>query len=153
VLDYTGADAVMIGRAAQARPWIFAQIDHYLQHGSHRAPITVAEVQQLLLQHIDEHYAHYGEFIGARTARKRIHFLARGLRGGAQLSDRVNQTDDCALQRRALEEFLQEAAARSPFFEYIGDADYDQPQDARASIDNNGAGAHRIEPVIAAYAH
>jgi tRNA-dihydrouridine synthase B len=123
VLAHTGADAVMIGRAAQARPWIFREIDYYLQHGRAMAPPSVAEMQPLLLQHLDEHYLHYGEVQGARTARKRIHFLARGLRGGAELSDRVNQTEDCAIQRRAFEEFLQEAAAHGRFFEYIGAAD------------------------------
>jgi tRNA-dihydrouridine synthase B len=122
VLAYTGADAVMVGRAAQARPWIFADIDHYLRTGTQRAPVRIADVQPLLLQHLDEHYGHYGEPMGARTARKRIHFLARGLRDGNRLADRINQIDDCAEQRRAFEEFLQEAAARSPFFEYIGAA-------------------------------
>jgi tRNA-dihydrouridine synthase B len=122
VLAYTGADAVMVGRAAQARPWIFREIDYYLRHGERRPPTSIAELQPLLLQHLDEHYLHYGEPTGARTARKRIHFLARGLRGGEELSDRVNRTEDCAEQRRAFEEFLQEAAARGPFFEYIGAA-------------------------------
>lgn len=119
VLAHTRADAVMIGRAAQSRPWIFREIDHYLRHGTPMAPPSIEEVRPLLLRHLDEHYLHYGEPIGARTARKRIHFLARGLRGGEALSDRVNQTDDCAEQRRAFEDFLQEAAARSRFFEYI----------------------------------
>ncbi len=119
VLAHTGADAVMIGRAAQERPWIFAEIDHYLRLGMRMAPPSIAEVQPLLLQHLDEHYLHYGEPMGARTARKRIHFLARKLRGGHELCDRVNQTDDYAGQRRAFEEFLQEAAARGRFFEYI----------------------------------
>ena len=119
VLAHTGADAVMIGRAAQERPWIFAEIDHYLRHGARMAPPSIAEVRPLLLQHLDEHYLHYGEPMGARTARKRIHFLARKLRGGHELCDRVNQTDDYAEQRRAFEEFLQEAAARGRFFEYI----------------------------------
>jgi tRNA-dihydrouridine synthase B len=109
----------MIGRAAQSRPWIFAEIDFYLQHGTRMAPPSIAEVQALLLRHLDEHYLHYGEPMGARTARKRIHFLARGLRGGEELCTRVNQTDDCTEQRRIFEEFLQQAAARSRFFEYI----------------------------------
>jgi tRNA-dihydrouridine synthase B len=122
VLAYTGADAVMVGRAAQARPWIFADIDHYLRTGTKRAPVRIADVQPLLLRHLDEHYRHYGEPLGARTARKRIHFLARGLRDGNRLADRINLIDDCAEQRRAFEEFLREAAARSPFFEYIGAA-------------------------------
>ena len=119
VLERTGADAIMIGRAAQARPWIFRDIDRYLRNGTKALPAAIAEIAPLLLLHLDEHYAHYGEYIGARTARKRIHFLARGLRGGAQLSQRFNEMDNCNAQRDALQEFLAEAAARNPFFEYI----------------------------------
>jgi tRNA-dihydrouridine synthase B len=121
VLQRTGADAVMIGRAAQARPWLFREIEHFLEHGTALAPPRIAEARPLLLRHLDEHYAHHGAVAGARSARKRIHFLARGLRGGAHLCDRVNQTEDCAEQRRALEEFLDDAAAHGPFFEYIED--------------------------------
>jgi len=120
VLQYTGADAVMIGRAAQARPWIFREMEYFLEHGSPMAAPAIAALQPLLLQHLDEHYAHHGECIGVRSARKRIHFLARGLRGGAALCDRVNHIEDAAEQRRAFEDFLIESAARAPFFEYIG---------------------------------
>jgi tRNA-dihydrouridine synthase B len=138
VLRHTGADAVMIGRAAQARPWIFREIEHFLQHGTPMAPIAIAEVRPLLLRHLDEHFGHYGTAVGARSARKRIHFLARGLRGGARLSDRVNQTEDCARQRRALEDFLDEAAARGPFFEYIGEV-----EDAPAKLDAGDTTDHK----------
>ncbi len=119
VLNYTGADAIMIGRAAQTRPWIFREINHFLINGTKMAPASIAEMRPLLLSYLDEHYTHYGELIGARSARKRIHFLARGLRNGTQLCERVNQTENCAEQRRALDEFLLEAAAHYPFFEYI----------------------------------
>ena len=127
VLAHTGADAVMIGRAAQARPWIFREIDHYLRHGTKMAPPTIAELMPLLLRHLDEHYQHYGEPMGARTARKRLHFLARGLRGGADFCDLINQMDDAVQQRRAFEEFLHWAAAQGPFFEYIDATDGAQP--------------------------
>lgn len=123
VLDRTGADAVMIGRAAQERPWIFREISHFLTHGRTAPAPTIEQLRPHLLQHLDEHYAHYGEFIGARTARKRIQFLVRRLRGGAQLRERINGTEDCAQQRRAFDEFLLEAAAHCPIFEYIGAAD------------------------------
>ncbi len=133
VLEHTGADAVMLGRAAQARPGIFREIEQFLQHGTVAAPPRVEEMRPLLLRHIDEHFAHYGEFIGARSARKRIHFLARGLRRGAQLCERVNGTEDVAQQRAALVEFLDEAAAHGPFFEYIerslSDIDADEAPD------------------------
>jgi tRNA-dihydrouridine synthase B len=123
VLAHTKADAVMIGRAAQVRPWIFREVGHFLQHGTKVAPPTVDELRPILLQYLDDHYRHHGASIGTRTARKRIHFLARRLRGGAQLCDRINRTDDTAQQRRAFEEFLLEAAARNPFFEYIDTLD------------------------------
>jgi len=119
VLAYTGADAVMIGRAAQSRPWIFREIDHFLCNGTKLAPMRIADVRPLLLRYLDEHHSHLGELLGARSARKRIHFLARGLRGGRELCERVNGMDDCVQQRRALDDFLLESAARHPFFEYI----------------------------------
>jgi tRNA-dihydrouridine synthase B len=142
VLRRTGADAVMIGRAAQARPWIFREVDHYLRHGTALAPLRIDALAPLLLRHLDEHYAHYGEFIGARTARKRIHFLARGLRGGACLAERFNATEDCAEQRHAFEEFLTQAAAHAAFFEYIDEQDAplrcELSSDRRAHTTNNG---------------
>lgn len=129
VLHYTGSDAVMIGRAAQARPWIFREIDHFLRNGTKMPPMSIAEVRPVLLRYLDEHHLHHGELAGARSARKRIHFLARGLRGGRQLCERVNATQECAQQRHALDEFLLESAARSPFFEYIDATDAGAPQD------------------------
>lgn len=123
VLRYTGADAVMIGRAAQSRPWIFSEVEHYLRHGTERAPLRIEFVRKLLLRHMDEHYAHYGDYIGVRTARKRLHFLARGLRGGRAFIARINVIENASEQRRALEDFLSAAAARGPFFEYIDDTD------------------------------
>ena len=121
VLHYTGADAVMIGRAAQSRPWIFREIDHFLRNGTKLTPTRIADLRPLLLRYLDEHHLHHGEVTGARTARKRIHFLARRLRGGRQLCEHINATESCAEQRRALDEFLLESAARHPFFEYIDD--------------------------------
>ncbi len=71
VLRYTGADAVMIGRAAQGRPWIFREITHYLATGEYLAQPLVMEVRRLLLDHLQDHYALYGEDSGVRSARKR----------------------------------------------------------------------------------
>jgi tRNA-dihydrouridine synthase B len=67
VLAHTGADALMIGRAAQGRPWIFREIAHFLATGSLLAPPLVAEVRRLLLEHLQDHYALYGEFTGVRA--------------------------------------------------------------------------------------
>lgn len=72
VLDWTGADAVMIGRAAQGRPWIFKEIEHYLNTGTHLAPPSIKEVEQLLLEHLNALYGFYGEYLGVRIARKHV---------------------------------------------------------------------------------
>lgn len=72
VLDYTGADAVMVGRAAQGRPWIFREINYFLQHQRFMDPPTYGEMKQVLLEHLEDHYDFYGEFIGVRSARKHI---------------------------------------------------------------------------------
>jgi len=83
VLEATGADAVMIGRAAQGRPWIFREINHYLQTGMHLPPPTYGQLRSLLLEHLDDHYRFYGEDTGVRTARKHIgwYFAACAARG------------------------------------------------------------------------
>ena len=80
VLRATGADAIMIGRAAQGRPWIFREIDHFLASGeqARRRP-TWREIWSLLRQHLLDHYAFYGEFVGVRTARKHIGWYLRGM--------------------------------------------------------------------------
>lgn len=123
VLAHTGADAVMIGRAAQERPWIFSEIDHLLRYGVPAAPPQVALVAPMLLAYLDEHYAYHGESQGVnqgvRTARKRIHGWLRGLRGGREAGQRINEIDCPVAQRREVEIFFGEAAARNPFFEYI----------------------------------
>src|SRR5688572_14083172 len=67
VLDYTGADAVMIGRAAQGRPWICREIDHYLRTGEHLPPPLVEEVRLLMNEHLPAHYAFYGDYVGVRS--------------------------------------------------------------------------------------
>ena len=72
VLQRTGADALMIGRAAQGRPWIFREIDHYLRTGKVLAPPTVSEVRERMAQHLEAHYAFYGDYLGVRTARKHV---------------------------------------------------------------------------------
>ncbi|WP_186294757.1 tRNA dihydrouridine synthase DusB [Vibrio algivorus] len=72
VLDYTGADALMIGRPAQGRPWIFNQIQHFLQTGEHLPPLPVEEVQDILIGHVQALHEFYGEFLGPRIARKHV---------------------------------------------------------------------------------
>ncbi len=106
VLRYTGADALMIGRAAQGRPWIFREILHYLDTGEHLAPPLVSEVRRLLVEHLQDHYHLYGEFTGVRSARKHIAWYTRGLPGAEAFRARMNALDDAAEQVRAVEDFL-----------------------------------------------
>jgi hypothetical protein len=112
VLELTGADAVMIGRAAQGRPWIFAEIDHYLATGELLPPPRTEDVRALLLEHLDDHYRFYGETVGLRTARKHIIWYTRHLEGGAAFCDAMNRIDDCAGQARAVDAFVQLAGLR-----------------------------------------
>ena len=112
VLAATGADAVMIGRAAQGRPWIFREVVHYLRTGEDLAPPLVAEVRRLLLDHLQEHHGLYGEFTGVRSARKHIGWYVRGLPGGAAFRDRMNAIEDCAGQLRAVEDYFDGLAQR-----------------------------------------
>ena len=102
VLADTGADAVMIGRAAQGRPWIFREISHYLATGEHLAPPLVAEVRQLLLSHLQDHYQLYGEFLGVRTARKHIGWYVSALPGGEDFRQQMNLIEDCPSQLKAV---------------------------------------------------
>ncbi len=110
VLRRTGCDALMIGRAAQGRPWIFREIAHFLEHGTHLAPPTVAEARGWLLAHLDEHYALYGEFTGVRSARKHIGWAVRALPGGESFRERMNTLDECRAQHDALRDFFDELA-------------------------------------------
>jgi tRNA-dihydrouridine synthase B len=106
VLDYTRADAVMIGRAAQGRPWIFREIVHYLATGEDLPPPRVDEVRELLLAHLEDHYRFYGAGLGVRTARKHIIWYTRGLAGGRAFCDEMNRVDDCRAQQLAVDAFL-----------------------------------------------
>jgi tRNA-dihydrouridine synthase B len=112
VLAATGADAVMIGRAAQGRPWIFREIAHFLETGTHRAPPLVAEVRRLLLDHLVEHYALYGDYSGVRTARKHIGWYVRTLPDGEAFRARMNTIEDCAEQLRAVGDYFDGLADR-----------------------------------------
>ncbi len=112
VLEATGADAIMIGRAAQGRPWIFREIDHYLRTGAKLPPPRVDEVRPLLLAHLDDHYAFYGREAGVQSARKHIIWYTRRLAGGAAFCAHMNAIETIERQRRAVDEFLRELGAR-----------------------------------------
>ena len=106
VLRATGADAIMIGRAAQGSPWIFREIAHFLDTGTQLAPPLVSEVKRLLVEHLYDHYALYDTFIGVRSARKHIGWYVKGLPGGEAFRIAMNAIDDCDSQVRAVEQFL-----------------------------------------------
>ena len=106
VLQATNADAVMIGRAAQGRPWICREIDYFLRTGEYLAPPLVTEVRALMDEHLRAHYAFYGEFMGVRTARKHIGWYVRGLAGGEEFRQRMNRLEDCEQQLAAIDAFF-----------------------------------------------
>ncbi|MCR4347804.1 MAG: tRNA dihydrouridine synthase DusB [Sulfuricaulis sp.] len=106
VLARTGADGLMIGRAAQGNPWIFREIEHYLMTGERLAPPPVTEVRDTLLDHLETLYAFYGEYSGVRMARKHISWYSKGLRDGAAFRHRVNQVETREAQLAMVREFF-----------------------------------------------
>jgi tRNA-dihydrouridine synthase B len=112
VLAATGADAVMIGRAAQGRPWIFREMEHFLATGEDLPPPTVDELRPLLQEHLQEHYSFYGAAQGVRSARKHIIWYTRRLAGGDEFCARMNRIDEPQAQAAAVDEFLQEHGHR-----------------------------------------
>ncbi len=136
VLRLTGADALMIGRAAQGRPWIFREIGHYLATGEHLAPPLVAEVKRLLLAHLQDHYALYGEFTGVRSARKHIGWYVKALPGGEAFRARMNALEDSQAQVQAVADFFDELGShmdRMPAA--VVDAPLDEDQEQAVALD------------------
>jgi tRNA-dihydrouridine synthase B len=113
VLDYTGADAVMIGRAAQGRPWIFREIEHYLKTGTHLLPPTVEEIHTVMLEHINDLYGFYGDLAGMRVARKHISWYTKGLASSANFRHHMNTLQTIPLQQQAINDFFAELKAKS----------------------------------------
>jgi tRNA-dihydrouridine synthase B len=111
VLHYTGADGVMIGRAAQGRPWIFREIAHYLATGTLLEPPSVAEARAAILEHLDDHYLFYGEALGVRIARKHLHWYTAALPGASSFREQVNRVETIAAQRHAVAQFFARLAA------------------------------------------
>lgn len=121
VLQYSGADAVMIGRAAQGRPWLFREIEYFLQTGSHLPHPEVAEIHRVLLAHVVELYDFYGEYTGLRIARKHISWYTKGLAGSAHFRHQMNQLESPQEQRAAVDEFFAEQAQRGEQLRYLDD--------------------------------
>ena len=106
VLAYTRADAVMLGRVAQGRPWIFREVVHFLVTGTQLAAPLVMDVKRLLIDHLQDHYALYGEFTGVRSARKHIGWYVKSLPGGEAFRAQMNLLVDSQAQLRAVGEFF-----------------------------------------------
>jgi tRNA-dihydrouridine synthase B len=119
VLDKTGADAVMIGRAAQGRPWIFREIEHYMKTGTHLPPPEVAEIHQVLLDHLADLYDFYGEVTGVRVARKHISWYTKGLVGSANFRHAMNQLPTVEEQLSAVNEFFGQLLQHGKHLEYV----------------------------------
>jgi tRNA-dihydrouridine synthase B len=118
VLEYTGADAVMIGRAAQGRPWIFREIAHYLATGATLPEPEVAEIHRVLVDHLADLYGFYGEYSGVRMARKHISWYTRGLTGSASFRHRMNQLESTQEQLDAVNVFFAQLSACAPRLTY-----------------------------------
>ena len=125
VLDYTGADAVMIGRAAQGRPWIFREIEHFLKTGTHLLPPTVEEIHTVMLEHINDLYGFYGDIAGMRVARKHISWYTKGLAGSASFRHNMNTLQTIELQQAAINDFFAELKTKHERLVYA-DVDTDE---------------------------
>ncbi len=125
VLRATGADALMIGRAAQGRPWIFREIAHELATGQALPAPATAEVCGWLLEHLHDHYALHGEWSGVRSESKHIGWAVRALPGGAAFRAVMNTLDSCAAQVEAV----------ATFFDRLGEQHRLLPQSVAANDD------------------
>ncbi len=114
VLQYTGADAVMVGRAAQGRPWIFREIRHYLINGRHLPPPTYGELRDCLLDHLEDHYQFYGEFTGVRSARKHIGWYLADLPDARDFLPQVNAISSTGEQTRAIAQWFDRHPPNEP---------------------------------------
>src|SRR6266568_2497509 len=119
VLASTGADAIMIGRAAQGRPWIFREIRYYLDRGERLAPPAAEEIRRIILEHLADHYDFYGEFSGVRIARKHLGWYAEGLTGGEAFRYEVNRLETSAAQIAATNRFFDRLAAKADRLDHM----------------------------------
>ena len=110
VLDYTGADAVMIGRAAQGRPWIFRDTEYFFEHAELPPAPEVSEVAALMQAHLEDHYTLYGENSGVRSARKHIGWYTEGLPGGEAFRDALNVLTESDAQLAAVRAYFLQMA-------------------------------------------
>ena len=108
VLATTGADAIMIGRAAQGRPWLFREIDHYLKTGKPPQKPTIMEVRDIMLEHLNNLYSHYGEIKGVFIARKHISWYLKQTPNGMTFRHRLNKAEDSRQQFQLASRYFEE---------------------------------------------
>ena len=118
VLDYTRADGIMIGRAAQGRPWIFREIEYYLKTGAHLPPPLVTEIHQVMIAHLYDLYAFYGSDTGVKIARKHISWYTKGLAGSASFRHAMNQLQNLEEQLAAVNRFFDQQAQQFEHLRY-----------------------------------
>ena len=119
VLAYTGADAVMIGRAAQGRPWIFREIEYFLKTGAHLPPPRVQEIHRVLMQHLEDLFEFYGEETGVKVARKHIGWYTKGLVGSANFRHGLMQLQSSEEQIQTIDDFFGQLAADHERLSYV----------------------------------
>ncbi len=110
VLEFTGADALMIGRPAQGRPWIFNEIQHFLENGTTMPDLPLAQVKDILLGHVNALHDFYGEFLGPRIARKHVGWYLKEHEQASEFRRTFNALDAAALQIEALEGYFDNVA-------------------------------------------
>jgi tRNA-dihydrouridine synthase B len=126
VLDVTGADAIMIGRAAQGRPWLFREIEHYLKTGTRMAPPRASEIHAILREHLEDLYAFYGTETGVRVARKHIGWYTRGLVGSASFRFHMNQLQTIPEQLASIDSFFSSLTAQGDALHYAAGGEANQ---------------------------
>jgi tRNA-dihydrouridine synthase B len=112
VLEYTGAAAVMIGRAAQGRPWIFREIAHFLATGERLPEPSLEEVRELLLTHLSELHRFYGEVMGGRIARKHVGWYLKTLADSEAFHKTFNQLESAEAQHASVHEWFERRITR-----------------------------------------
>ncbi len=124
VLAATGADALMIGRAAQGRPWIFREIEHYLRTGVLAASPTLHEIERVMTWHLQELHALYGELVGPRIARKHIGWYMAWLPCGVEFRHQFNRLESPGLQLQCMD----------AYFRRLEDSGFEPAADAREEL-------------------
>lgn len=140
VLETTRADALMIGRAAQGRPWLFREIEHFLRTGNHLPPPRVSEIHGVLLGHLEDLYRFYGHETGVRVARKHISWYTKGLVGSAAFRHMMSQLPTIDRQRQAVNDFFLALAEDNEHLPYVvGARDGCMPEQADATCEELAA--------------